>query len=465
MTAAIPSPDQPERHLRVVGTEFDRTPPHNSDAEQATLGALMLSSAACDGVFELLTARDFYRPVHATIFATILGLWAGREPTDPLAVAHALTPAELERIGGAPYLHTLIASVPTAANATYYAGMVAEAAARRRLIEAGAKVVQLGYGVEAGHEIEEAVNLAQKTVHEATVRRDSGSLARVSEFSDAEFAYLEQVVAGEVPHGISSGLGQLDDLLGGFLPGQLVIPAGRPGMGKTVAGLGFAVAAARRGLPAIVFTLEMGKRELWWRLLSRVGEISLDSFTTGRLTIAELEKAREAKKVIDGWPLHIDDEANTVPAIRSGARRFRQRHGALAVTFVDYLQRLKSTTKADRRDLEVGSWAREFKTMAKELQTVMVVPSQLNRGSESRSDKRPQLSDMRDSGEVEQEADIVILLHREDYYDKECEKAGEVEFIVAKHRNGPTDTVHLAAQLHYARFADWTDSVGFRGRR
>lgn len=459
MTAAVSPPDHSERHLRAVEDEpYDKAPPHNVEAERVTLGTLMLSSSACDTVFDLLTSRDFYRPVHSTIFSAVLGLWAANEPTDPLAVANALTPVELQRVGGAAYLHTCIEAVPTAPNAGYYARMVAEAAARRRLIEAGTKVIQVGYGVEAGHDLEDAVDQAQKAVHEATVRSDAGSLVRVSEFSDAEFAYLEQVVAGEIPHGISSGLGQLDDLLGGFLPGQLIIPAGRPGMGKTVAGLGFAVAAARRGLPSIVFTLEMGKRELWWRLLSRVGEINLDSFTTGRLTIHELERVREAKKVIDGWPLHIDDQANTVPAIRSAARRFRQRHGALAITFVDYLQRLKATTKADRRDLEVGAWARDFKTMAKELQTTLVVPSQLNRGPEGRSDKRPQLSDMRDSGEVEQEADVVILLHRDDYYDKESKRAGEIDFIIAKHRNGPTDTVTLAAQLHYARFADWTDT-------
>lgn len=464
MTSPMPPQEPKERHLHVIDGGLDRTPPNDLAAERAVLGAIMLSGDACDAVFDLLAAKDFYRPTHATIFAAVLALWAANEPTDPIAVAHLLDrDGDLNRCGGAPYLHTLVDSVPIAANAGYYAGIVSERAARRRLIEAGTKVVQVGYGGEAGHDIEDAVDLAQKAIHEATVQRNHGSLTRISEFSDDEFAYLERVAAGDVPHGLSTGLGQLDRLLGGFLPGQLIIPAGRPGMGKSTAGLGFAVAAARRGLPTMVVTLEMTKRELWWRLLSRVGEINLNNFTTGKLTVNDLEKVREAKKVIDGWPLHIDDQANTVPAIRSTARRFRQRHGNLAVLFVDYLQRMKATSKADRRDLEVGGWARDFKTMAKELETVCVVPSQLNRGPEARSDKRPQLSDMRDSGEVEQEADVVILLHRDDYYDKECDKAGEADFIVAKHRNGPTDTITLAAQLHFARFTDWTDSDHFHG--
>jgi replicative DNA helicase len=372
-----------------------------------------------------------------------------------VSVAHALAADELlAKVGGVPYLHTLVERVPTVAGTPgYYAGIVADWAKRRRVREAGLRIVQTAQTL--AKPVDAVIDTAQAEIHAATVAQSAGSLQAYADFHDAELAHLEAVLAGEVPRGLTSGLGALDDVLGGFLPGQLVVEAGRPGMGKSTLGLGHAVAAARRGHPALVFSLEMSRRELTWRLLSNVAEINLTAFTTGRLNAGELERARWASKIIAGWPLHIDDRSHTVADIRAAARRFRQRHTSLGIVFVDYLQRIRGTQKFDRRDLEVGRHASELKTLAQELETTLVVPAQLNRGPEARTDKRPQLSDLRDSGEIEQEGDVVILLHRDDYYDKESARAGEMDLIVAKQRNGPTDTVTVAAQLHHSRFVDF----------
>lgn len=454
MTATTTSPEAPERQVQTgAGPEVGLHRMADVAAEQAVLGAMMLSSRAADDVIEILQSQDFYRPSHSTVYAVLVSLLARSEPTDPVALAHALESAgDLNRVGGRSYLHTLMASVPITASAGYYARIVAEHAARRRILDSAVRIGQLAQ--DMGRDVTDVVDAAQRAVHEATVGRHSIGVDRVSEYAPDEIAHLVDVVEGRVPRGLSTGLGELDKILGGMLPGQLIIPAGRPGMGKTCCAFGFAKAVARRGIPSLVVTVEMSKREMTWRLWSDVAEIDLAKFTSGDLTRADLAKIREAEETIDRWPLHIVDTASTIAEIRSVARRFRQRHGRIGVLVVDYLQRLRSTTKHDRRDLEVGSFARDLKSLARELETSIVAPAQLNRGSEGRTDKRPQLSDLRDSGELEQEADIVILLHREDYYDKETERAGEVDLIVAKHRNGPTDTAAVVAQLHYARFVD-----------
>jgi replicative DNA helicase len=425
------------------------------EAERAVLGQMMLSQAACDVAFETLTSGDFFLPKHGKIYANLLTLWASEEPTDPVTVAHSLAAAgELTSAEVATYLHTLVQAVPTQAGTIgHHARIVKDWSRRRRTYESGIRVTV--HARDLTRPVDDVVDAAQKDLTDVAAGQHQVGPQRVSEFSDDEMRYLELVAAGEVPHGISTGIGQLDDVIGGFLPGQLVIPAGRPGMGKTVAGVGFAVAAARRGHHALVSTLEMSRRELLWRLLSRVGEINLTAFTSGRLTREDLNKAAEAKKIIDGWPLHVDEQARTMPALRAAGRRFKQRHGSLGVWFVDYLQRISSTGRAERRDLEVGGWCREFKTLAQELETTVVLAAQINRESKNRADKRPALSDLRDSGEIEQEADIVILLHRDDYYQKETHNSGEAELDIAKHRNGPTDMITVAARLHVCTFADW----------
>ncbi|GAA3750085.1 replicative DNA helicase [Micromonospora maritima] len=438
--------------------QFDRTPPSDVAAEQAVLGAMMLSEHAADDVIDILQPRDFYRPVHGTLFELMVSRLGRNLPIDPIAMADTLDRSgDLQRLGGAPYLHTLVATPPTAANGAYYARIVAERAVLRRMVEAGTRIVQLGYGQgdDSSRDVEDIVDLAQRTIHEATAANQQSTVAAVGDLVDDELAHLRALAEGRVPKGISSGLGALDKLLGGFRPGQLVIPAGRPGMGKSIAALGFAKAAAQRGYPSIIFSLEMSKRELMWRLLSDVGEINSHLFLSGNLSERDLARAEAASREIASWPLHVVDDCHTVAQIRSISRRFHQRYGSIGVLAVDYLQRLRETKAYDRRDLAVGANARDLKFLAQELQCTVIAPAQINRGNEGRTDKRPQLSDLRDSGEIEQEADIVILLHREDYYDQESPRAGEADMIIAKHRGGPTDTVAVAAPLHYSRFVDF----------
>lgn len=449
-------PAQPSRHLHAVDdVEWTKGPMADIAAEQIVLGMMMTSTRSVDDVADLLAARDFYDVKHETIFSIIIGLWAAGSPTDPVLVGRELDQVgELLVVGGIPHLHTLTEKIPTTTGTVgYYARIVSDWAKRRRVREAGLRIVHTSQTLTKP--VDEVIDTAQAEIHTATVSQSPGNLQRYADFHDGELDHLEMLMNGEAQRGLSTGLGILDDLIGGFLPGQLVIPAGRPGMGKSTAGLGFAIASARRGIPALVFSLEMSRRELTWRLLSAVGSIDLSAFTTGRMSREQMDKAKRASKEVAGWPLHIDDQSSSVADIRTAARRFRQRHDRLGVVFVDYLQRLRSTQKFDRRDLEVGRNASDLKTLGQELETTMIVPAQLNRGPEARTDKRPQLSDMRDSGEIEQEADIVILLHREDYYDREHERAGEADFIIAKHRNGPTDTITVAAQLHMSRFADF----------
>jgi replicative DNA helicase len=443
------------RHLTVVDDEnYTERVMADVDAEKTVLGMAMASVSDLEAAADILASRDFYETKHGGIWQSLLGLWFAGDPTTPVAVARALDEQGLlARYGGAGYLHELYELAPvTAGTAGYYANIVVDWAQRRRVSESAMRILQESKNL--GIQVNDLVDRAQRTIHEATVGTEQPNISAVGDLIDGELDHLRDVFNGDVGRGLSTGMGTVDDLLGGWQPGQLVIVAGRPGMGKSVAGVGFARAAARRERPALIFSLEMSKRELLHRLISDVAEVKLHRITGGTLDRHDLAKARGARDEIASWPLWVDTDARTVAQIRSTARRFQQRHGDLGVIVVDYLQLLNSTVKADRRDLEVAQFSKELKQLAVELGTTVVAAAQLNRNPEARSDRRPQLSDLRDSGSLEQDADIVILLHRDDYYDKECPRAGEADFIVAKHRNGPTDTVTVCAQLHHARFVD-----------
>jgi replicative DNA helicase len=451
-----PDPGPPEEDRP---TRADRTPPQDMAAEQTVLGAMLLSRTAMAEVAEIVTAGDFYRPHHATIFEAILGLDAAGEPADVITLAAALADAgALARVGGAAYLHTLLSVVPTAANGAYYARIVAERAVLRRLIEAGTRIVGLGYGGQ-GASADDLVDRAQQEVYDLTGRRASDDFTSLGELLQPTLDEIEAI--GNRPVGMSglaTGFADLDRLLQGLHPGQLIVVGGRPGQGKSTLGLDFGRAAAiRQSACAAVFSLEMSKLEIMSRLLSAEARVPLQSLRSGRLTDDEWSKLARRMGEIASAPLWIDDTPNmTLMEIRAKARRLRQRHD-LKLVVVDYLQ-LMSSPAGGRRDSsrqqEVSDISRGLKLLAKEIECPVVAISQLNRGPEGRTDKRPMLSDLRDSGAVEQDADVVILVHREEYYDRESPRAGEADFIVAKHRNGPTDTVTVAAQLHLSRFVD-----------
>ncbi|HYN96375.1 MAG TPA: replicative DNA helicase [Pilimelia sp.] len=738
--------------------QFDRTPPQDIAAEQCVLGGMLLSKDAIADVVEILKSPDFYRPAHATIFDAVLDLYGRGEPADPITVAAALSDSgDLARIGGAPYLHTLIASVPTAANAAYYARIVGERAVLRRLVEAGTRIVQLGYGsgASAGRDVDDVVDLAQQAVYDVTERRVSEDFAVLADMLQPTLDEIEAVGAqGGVMTGVPTGFTDLDRLLNGLHAGQLVIVAGRPGLGKALAldtplptpagwttmgevqvgdqllgadgrpttvlrafavllgracyevefsdgsvivadaehlwrttgrlatagavttaqvaasvrhptggwlnhavenarplalperddlpippytlgaclgngkagaeakaaapedaelvayleadgfagnladggpqrippaylraserqrrallaglmdtagtlapdgslrfgatsrelvegvrelvvslgyrcavetaahALRFATAdeifrlerkkiahkeryraedtteagrryivavrpvdsvpvrcvtvanadhlylagrsmipthnstaamdfarsaSVRNNLASAIFSLEMSKVEIVMRLLSAEARVPLHVLRSGQLSDDDWTKLARRMGEISEAPLFVDDTPNmNLMEIRAKARRLKQRHD-LKLIVVDYLQLMTSPKRVESRQQEVADLSRGLKLLAKEVECPVIAVSQLNRGPEQRTDKRPQLSDLRESGSIEQDADVVILLHRDDYYDKESPRAGEADFIVAKHRNGPTDTVTVAAQLHLSRFVD-----------
>ena len=438
---------------------FDRTPPQDIAAEQCVLGGMLLSKDAIADVVEILREGDFYRPAHATVFNAILDLYGRGEPADAVTTAAALANAgELGRVGGAAYLHTLISSVPTAANAAYYARIVSERAVLRRLVEAGTRIVQLGYGSAAGQgrDVDELVDLAQQVVYDVTERRVSEDFAVLADMLQNTLDEIEAVGAQSgVMTGVPTGFADLDRLLNGLHPGQLIVVAGRPGLGKSTAAMDFArCASVRHNLTSAIFSLEMSKVEIVTRLLAAEARVPLHVLRSGQLSDDDWTRLARRMGEISEAPLYVDDTPNmTLMEIRAKARRLRQRHD-LRLVVVDYLQLMSSPKRVESRQQEVAELSRGLKLLAKEIECPVVAVSQLNRGPEQRTDKRPQLSDLRESGSIEQDADVVILLHRDDYYDRESPRAGEADFIVAKHRNGPTDTVTVAAQLHFSRFVD-----------
>lgn len=439
----------------------DRTPPQDLPAEQCALGGMMLSKDAIADVVEILRATDFYRPAHALIFDTITDLYGRGEPADIITVAGALTAdGNLARVGGAPYLHTLISAVPTAANASYYARIVAERAVLRRLVEAGTRIAQMGYGAAAGQgrDTDDIVDLAQQAIYDVTERRVSEDFVALGDLLQPTLDQIEAVGAGNpdgLPAGIPTGFADLDRLLNGTHPGQLIVIAGRPGLGKSTAAMDLVrCAAVRHNLASAIFSLEMSKIEIVTRLLSAEARVPLHILRSGQLSDDDWTRLARRMGEISEAPIFVDDTPNmTLMEIRAKARRMRQRND-LKLVVVDYLQLMSSPKRVENRQQEVSDLSRGLKLLAKEIECPVIAVSQLNRGPEQRTDKRPQLSDLRESGSIEQDSDVVILLHRDDYYDKESPRAGECDFIVAKHRNGPTDTITVAAQLHFSRFVD-----------
>lgn len=439
---------------------YDRTPPHDIAAEQSVLGAMLLSKDAIADVVEHLHGNDFYRPAHETIYSAILDLYGRGEPADAVTVtAEMHKQGGLTRVGGAPYIHTLVAGVPTAANAGYYAEIVRERAILRRLVEAGTRIVQMGYSGEG--EIDAVVDRAQAEVFGVSERRTSEDYSPIADLLQGTLDEIEAISGHDGSLiGVPTGFGDLDALTNGLHPGQLVIVAARPAIGKSTLALDFARAASlHHQLPSVIFSLEMGRNEITMRMLSAEAKVPLHHMRSGSMTDQDWERIARATGSVSSTPLFIDDSPNmTMMEIRAKCRRLKQRHG-LRLVVLDYLQLMSSGKRVESRQVEVSEFSRSLKLLAKELDVPVVALSQLNRGPEQRTDKKPMLSDLRESGSLEQDADVVILLHREDAYEKESPRAGEADFIVAKHRNGPTGTVTVAFQGHYSRFVDMAPSM------
>jgi replicative DNA helicase len=435
--------------------DFERTPPHDLAAEQCVLGGMLMSKDAISDVMEVIRPADHYRPAHQVVHEAILELYGRGEPADPVTVSDLLAKrGELARVGGGAYLHTLIASVPTAANAGYYARIVRERAILRRLVEVGTRIVQLGYAGDG--DADELVDRAQAEIYGVTERRVAEDFLPLSEIMPGALDEIEAIgTRGGVMTGVPTGFADLDTLTNGLHPGQMVVIAARPAIGKSTLALDLARAAAiKHRLATVMFSLEMSRNEITMRLLSAEARVPLQAMRTGQLGEDDWTRlARRMSEVVDA-PLFIDDSPNmSMMEIRAKCRRLKQRHD-LRMVIVDYLQLMTSPRRVENRQQEVSEMSRSLKLLAKEVDVPVVAISQLNRGPEQRNDKRPLLSDLRESGSIEQDSDVVILLHREDAYERESPRAGEADMIIAKHRNGPTTTVTVAFQGHYSRFVD-----------
>jgi replicative DNA helicase len=594
----------PDRRDDRAAPSYDRTPPQDVAAEQSVLGGMLLSKDAIADVVELLRGHDMYRPAHETIYEAILDLYGRGEPADPVTVAAELQKqGDLGRVGGAPYLHTLVSSVPTAANAGYYAQIVRERAVLRRLVEAGTRIVQMGYGGDG--EVDDIVDRAQAEVYGVTDRRTSEDYLPLADIMEGTLDEIEAIGSrgGEMV-GVPTGFADLDALTNGLHPGQMIVLAARPAIGKALAldtplptpvgwttmgevrvgeellgadgkptsivaatdvmfdrscyevefsdgsvitadaqhqwvaaatttqqqpgghlvvtteelaaalalipaghrarnaialahttrsvvdaqkidsvpvrcvevdssdhlylagwtripthnstlGLDIARAAAiRHQLSTVMFSLEMSRNEITMRLLSAEARVPLHHMRSGQMTDDDWNRIARRTGEVSSAPLFLDDSPNmTMMEIRAKCRRLKQRHD-LRLVIVDYLQLMTSGKRIESRQQEVAEFSRALKLLAKELDVPVVAISQLNRSAEQRQDKKPMLADLRESGSIEQDSDMVILLHREDAYEKESPRAGEADFIVAKHRNGPTATITVAFQGHYSRFVD-----------
>jgi replicative DNA helicase len=381
------------------GSGPDRTPPQDVAAEQSVLGAMLLSKDAIADVVETVRESDFYRPAHAAVYAAVLDLYGRGEPADAVTVAAELTrTGEIGRVGGAPYLHTLVASVPTAANADYYARIVRERAVLRRLVEAGTRITQLAYAGEG--DVDALVDRAQAAVYDVTDKRTSEDYLPLREIMPMTLEEIEAIASrGGKMTGVPTGFHDLDARMNGMHPGQMVVVAARPGVGKSTIGLDFARSASiKHGLTSAIFSLEMSRQEISMRLLSAEAGVGLNHLRGGTMSDADWTKLIRHMSRVSDAPMFIDDSPNlTMMEIRAKCRRLKQRHD-LRLVVIDYLQLMTSGKKVESRQTEVSEFSRSIKLLAKELDVPVVAISQLNRGPEQRTDKKPMISDLRESG-------------------------------------------------------------------
>lgn len=432
-------------------------PPHNERAERAVLGAMLQSEQAVVEVMEILQPIDYYRPAHAAIHRVIVDLYAAGKPAGDwmLVLQEILARGITRQIPGDPagYLGNLIQTVPAVANATHYARIIEARARDRDLIVAGTRIIELGRG-EADPDQPKGPQ-ASAILDQAVAGRDANS--GPTPIGESLDGVLRRIESGTTA-GLSTGIADLDRLTNGMSPGMWVI-GGRPSMGKSVLLVDMARSVAfRQGQPALLFSLEMSREQIIMRILAAEARIPLHRIKQGGDAVADEEWSRliDAQARLAEAPLMIDDTSSlTVADIAARTRRLATK-GALAFVGVDYLQLMGSTGTArnDSREREVARISRGLKVLSGDLGITVAVAAQLNRGPEQRVDKKPAMSDLRESGAIEADADIVVLIHRPDYYDRESERAGEADLHVAKNRDGAQDTVTVAAQLHFSRFAD-----------
>ncbi len=439
---------------------MDRVPPHNREAEQSVIGAIFLDPQSLITASEILLADDFYHNAHKQIFETMLRLSDQGKAIDVVTVTEELSAKkEIEDVGGLSYLLELANAVPTAANVAHYAKIVEEKALLRRLIRVATKIVEDGYTRE--DEVEALLGEAEKKMMEVANRKNAGDFKHVKDVLVETFDNIEQLQSqkGDVT-GIPTGFRDLDNITAGFQRNDLIIVAARPSVGKTAFALNVAQSVAVQARENVaIFSLEMGAEQLVMRMLCAEGNIDAQVLRTGALTTEDWGKLTMAMGSLSNSGIFIDDTPGVrINEIRAKCRRLAQENG-LGMILIDYLQLIQGSGKpGENRQQEVSEISRSLKGLARELKVPVIALSQLSRGVEQRQDKRPMMSDLRESGSIEQDADIVAFLYRDVYYDKESESKNMIEIIIAKQRNGPTGTVTLAFKKEFNKFinVDWS---------
>jgi replicative DNA helicase len=433
-------------------------PPQNLEAEESVLGAMMISPGAIGAVSEIVDAGDFYRESHAKIYRAALALYAKGEPVDAITLTDELEErGELEAVGGRVRLHELAALVPATANSAHYARIVHETATLRGLIRAGGEIARLGW--ERPGETGDLVDQAEQILYDLSQQRVTGEWSEIEELLKESFERITALYESGVDlTGTPSGFRDLDRLTSGFQPGNLIIVAARPSMGKSALALCIAAnMGVRHNVPVGLFTLEMSKAEVTQRLMCSEAKVESQRLRNGKLQQDDWPRLTAACDKLAKAPIYVDDTGLlNMMEVRSKARRLKARHPNLGLIIVDYLQLL---TPAHRRDSdgrvqEVSEMSRSLKILARDLDVPILALSQLSRAVEQRTDKRPILSDLRESGSIEQDADLVAFVYRDEYYNEDSDQQGLAEVILAKHRNGPTDAVKLSFLKRYAKFSD-----------
>jgi replicative DNA helicase len=438
-----------------------RLPPQNLDAEQSVLGAMMLSPEAVADVVEVLDPDDFYRGVHAKIYASLRGLFAHGEPVDVITAVDALRrDGVLEDVGGPLYVRDLVDQTPTPAGAAHYARMVADAALRRRLIGAAADIMDLAY--QSGDGADEIADDAEQRIYDVARRDDNDEIALLRQLVDQAMQDLESIQNRESAYtGLPTGFRDLDTLTSGLQAGNLIVIAARPGIGKSSFAVNIARNVAVDGEPVAIFSLEMSRWEIGMRLLCAEARVPWDRIRNKRVGPNDWTSIVQAAEVLHQAPLSIVDAGNVnIVDIRAKARRMASGRKGLSMIIVDYLQLMghpgMGGRRPDSRQQEIAEISRSLKLLAKELQIPVIAVSQLNRNPETRADKRPQLSDLRESGAIEQDADVVVFIHRDD---ADPEKKRSAELIISKHRNGPTGNVALNFEPSLTQFRTAARSI------
>lgn len=438
--------------LNFQGIGSDRLPPQNIEAEEAILGGILLDPEAISRVSDRLVPEAFYISAHKDIYQAALHLYEARKPTDLLSVANWLDDNDmLARVGGRNKLASLVDRTVSAVNIDALASLVMEKYLRRQLIKAGNEIIQLGYQTE--NELPHILDLAEQKVFAIAQERPQSGLVHIGETLVNAFQEIETRHQGLALPGVPSGFYDLDAMTSGFQPSDLIIVAGRPSMGKTAfcLNLTYNVAATYK-LPVAIFSLEMSKEQLVQRLLASEAEIESGYLRSGRISQSQWEPLSRAISLLSEMPIYIDDTPNiTVTEMRSQARRLQAELGTnLGLIVIDYLQLMEGA--GDNRVQELSRITRSIKGLARELSVPVIALSQLSRGVEARTNKRPMLSDLRESGSIEQDADLVIMLYRDEYYHPDTPDRGIAEVVIAKHRNGPTGTIKLLFEPQFTKF-------------